>query len=163
VEDFWGRFLRYRFDFAALAFDCVATFFSPGKPFGRMLALFGALLMLVPPVFILIAGDEKFGDGWAFGITLAFFVVVIEAPGHMWRRGIANGGSVDDKTFDAFLFALLSVMGVTAPFVLLDVEVESGILLGVVWGVALVGAQDLVRSGIAFALALARGRPVYER
>lgn len=162
MDGFWGRFLRYRFDFAALAFDCVATFFRPrGRPFGRVLALLGALLMLLPPLYVLIAGNDRFGNGWAFGLTLVLFVMALEAPGHLWRRGVANGGPDLDDGFDRFLFGLLTMAGIAAPLVLLEVDIRSSVLLGVVWGVALVGAQDLVRTGIAFNLVLAGGRPIY--
>jgi hypothetical protein len=164
VEDFWGRFLRYRFDFAALAFDCVATFFTHGKPVGRLMALLGALFMLVPPIFVLIVGNDRFGDVWAFGLTLALFVVTLEAPGHLWRKRVANGGPESaDGAFDRFLFSLFTLTGVAAPFVLLGVDIDSPVLLGIVWGIALVGAQDLARTGIAFYLALADGHPVYAR
>jgi hypothetical protein len=164
VEQFWGKFLRYRFDVAALAFDCVATFFTHGRPVGRILALLGALLVLGPPIFVLVAGNDRFGDTWAFGLTLALFVVMLEAPGHLWRRRVANGGpDTADGVFDRFLFSLLTLAGASAPFVLLRVNIESARLLGIVWGVAVVGAQDLARSGIASFLALSEGHPVYVR
>jgi hypothetical protein len=162
VDGFWRRFLRYRFDFAALAFDCVATFFRPVPPIGRVLSLLGALFMLVPPVFVLIFGNDRFGNGWAFGLTLVLFVIVLEAPGHLWRRGVADDTSEsDDSSFDRFLFALLTLAGGSAPFVLIGVSIQSSVLLGILWGVALVGSQDIVRSSVACSLALTKGRPVY--
>lgn len=164
MERFWGRFLRYRFDFAALAFDCVATFFYPvRRPLGRVLALLGAAFMMLPPVFVLIIGNNKFGDGWAFGLTLVIFVVLIEAPAHLWRKGVANGGHAErpGHTFDQFLFGLFTLLGMLAPLVLFEVSVRSDVLRGIIWGIALVGAQDVVRTAIACALALSGGRPVY--
>lgn len=162
MDGFWGRFLRYRFDFAALAFDCVATFFRPVPAIGRVLSLLGALFMLVPPVFVLVFGNDRFGDGWAFGLTLVLFVILLEAPGHLWRRGVADDTSdPDGGSFDRFLFILLTLAGAAAPFVLIGVSIGSSVLLGIIWGVALVGSQDIVRTGVAFSLALTRGRPVY--
>lgn len=117
--------------------------------------------MLTPPVFVLVVGNDRFGNGWAFGLTLAFFVILIEAPGHLWRRGVANGDGEDSRAFDRLLFLLFTVMGASAPLVLLEVTIHSDVLLGIVWGVALVGAQDVIRSAIACALTLAEGRPVY--
>lgn len=164
MEEFWGNFLRYRFDFAALAYDCVAAFFRNDRPIGRVMALLGAIFMVVPPIFVLIFGNDRFGDAWAFGLTLVLFVVLLEAPGHLWRHGVANGGGdLDDGSFDRFLFGVLTVVaGVLAPFLLIEVHIGSTVLLGITWGVALVGAQDIVRSGVACSLALASGRPVYE-
>jgi hypothetical protein len=164
MEEFWGNFLRYRFDFAALAYDCVAAFFRNDRPFGRVMALAGAFFMVLPPIFVLMVGSEQFGDAWAFGLTLVLFVVLLEAPGHLWRHGVANGGNgQDDGSFDRFLFAVLTLLAdVLAPFLLIKVHIESTVVLGIAWGVALVGAQDIARSGIACGLALARGRPVYK-
>ena len=162
MDGFWGRFLRYRFDFAALAFDCVATFFRPVPPIGRVLSLLGALFMLVPPVFVLVCGNDRFGNGWAFGLTLVLFVILLEAPGHLWRRGVTDDTSdLDGRSFDRFLFTLLTIVGIVAPLVLIEVGIQSSVLLGIVWGVALVGSQDIVRSSVAFSLALTKGRPVY--
>jgi hypothetical protein len=124
------------------------------------LALIGAILIFGPSVFVLILGEDKFGNGWAFGLTLILFLVMLEKPGFMWRREIVLGEASPD-TFDQFLFGVLTVISMTAPIVLLGVHIHSAVLLGVVWGVALVGAQDLARSGIAFFLALAGGLPIY--
>lgn len=162
MDSFWMRFLQYRFDFAALAFDCVATFFCPAKrPIWRVFALIGGAAMLLPPVFVLVFGNDRFGNGWAFGLTLALFVVLIESPGYLWRKGVVNGGIQNRHAFDRFLFVLFSAIGVSAPLLLVEVDIHSTVLLGVLWGIALVGAQDMVRSVVAFFLALSHGRPVY--
>jgi len=163
MGEFWGKFLRYRFDFAALAYDCVAAFFRNEGPFGRVMALMGAILMVVPPIAVLVFGHDEFGDGWAFGLTLVLFVIVLEAPGHRWRMTVADDGvEVDNGAYDHFLFLILSVASsLVAPIILIYVHIESSVLLGVVWGIALIAAQDLARSTVACFLALTHGRPVY--
>jgi hypothetical protein len=158
----WGPFLHYRFDSAALAIDCALTFFKPSRPpICRVIALLWTLLILASPLVVLILGDEKFGDGWAFGLTLALFLVVLEAPGHLWRQGLAAGRSNANESFDWFLFALLTLVCIAAPLVVIEVQIGSDVLRGILWGMALVGAQDLIRSTLAIFLTVADGRPVY--
>lgn len=163
MDGFWGRFLCYRFDSAALAFDCIATFFGGGRPVGRALALFWAAFMFSPPVFVLVIGNDRFGDSWAFGLTLVFYLIALEAPGRLWRRGVVNGDAEGAGPFDRFLFTLFTIASMAAPFVLFEVPIQSRVALGIVWGVALVGAQDVARSAIACSLVLFEGRPVYVR
>jgi hypothetical protein len=162
VPGFRDKFLLYRFDIASLTFDCIACFFRLGGAWRRALALFGAFLLMAPPIYVLAVGDGRFGDKWAFGLTLVAAVVVLEAPGHRWRRKVASGEGEDGSGFDLFLFTLFTLIGViAAPLILFSVEIQSSGLQGIAWGVALVGAQDFVRSAIALYLTLLEGQPVY--
>jgi hypothetical protein len=162
VRGFWGPFLNYRFDVAALACDCVATFFRPGRTADRALASLGALLLFTPPIYVLLLGDEKFGNAWAFGLSLLFFAVIVELPGRPWRRGIVNGGP-DARDFNRRLFVQLTAMAVIGPFVLLGADFASPVAVGIFWGLVLIGMQDLLRTLIAIYLVLTEGHPVYVR
>jgi len=156
------RFVLYRLDIAALTFDCIACFFKLGGARGRALALFGACLLVVPPIYVLLVGNERFGDGWAFGLTLIAAVVVLEAPFYRCRQKVGGGADDDGSGFDPVLFTLFTFVGaIVAPLLLFSVEFKSRVPLGIVWGMAVIGAQDFVRSLIALYLTLTEGKPLY--
>lgn len=163
MDDFFERFLRYRYDFAALVFDSYATFLRPGRAAGRVFAAVAGTLLISAPAYVLVVGDQAFGNPWAFGVALIGFPVLLEAPGYNWRRrgaGAAVTGAVADD-YDRFLFAVAGLVSIAAPVILLSVHDRGPVIGGVVWGLALAGAQDLARSAIAAALALSSGTPVY--
>ncbi|MDQ5808162.1 MAG: hypothetical protein M3320_05750, partial [Actinomycetota bacterium] len=161
----FGQFVRCRFDFAALTFDCVATFFSPGHPGGRVYALVFACVLLGGPIYILAAGDNAFGDPLIFGATLVGSTVILEAPGRALRlrqpRTATNGADAI-RDFDLFLLVTFMLVAAAAPVLLLDIDDPSRAFTGVLWGVALAGAQDLLRSLVALAVALMDGHPLYD-
>jgi hypothetical protein len=159
---FFDRFLRYRFDAAALAFDAYATFFRAGKPLGRIYALIAGTAILGTPLYVLWVGEDAFGNEWAFGLALLAFAVVLEAPGHNWRRRLAASAAPRDTAgYDVFLFLAGLAASAAAPVLLLTVEHHDPHVRGILWGVAIAGAQDIARSCVATGLALLKGVPMY--
>lgn len=169
---YWERFIGFRLDFAALAYDAFrATREGTFTASGRLLALFAFGLLLAVPATVLAIGDDAFGDKWAFGATFGVWPIFLEAPGWWLRREEAARLTAavtpsPNPGFDATMFGLLCAIGLAAEVIVLYVLVDppheiSPTWLGVLWGIGLAGALDFARSSVALFLAGADGYPLY--
>lgn len=169
---FWHRFIGFRKDFGALAYDAFRAFregtFSAA---GRAVALLALVLLLAIPATVLLVGDDAFGDKWAFGVAFGAWPIFLEAPGWWLRReDAARLAGLPPPTatpgFDAPMFVVLTVLSllfeVVAFYLLVGAAPASDpVWRGIMWGVALAGALDFARSIVAAFLAGANGYPLY--
>lgn len=169
---FWHRFIGFRKDFAALAYDAFRAAREGTFPAaGRLVALFVFVLLLAVPATVLLLGEDAFGNKWAFGIAFGFWPVFLEAPGWWLRREDAarlTGRPPPTGTpgFDTPAFVALTVGSVCAEVLVFYLVLGTGadvgdVWRGVMWGVALAGALDFARTIVAFFLAGADGYPLY--
>ncbi len=170
--DFWSRFIGFRKDFAALAYDALrATREGTFPAVGRVLALATLVLLLSVPVTVLALGEDAFGDKWAFGMAFGLWPIILEAPGWWLRReDAARLAGLPPPTgspgFDAPMFVMLTLGGVLAEVVFFYLVLGTdtnpgGVWRGVMWGIALAGALDFARTVVASFLAGASGYPLY--
>ncbi len=164
---FSADFLRFRFEYASLVWDCAAVCGSNTfRWHARLLSLLGLPLLLALPAAILIVGTHPFGNAYAFGAAVVLWPFFLEIPGRMLRQAAAtrNVRPDDPSKFDFFLFAAFTVLAVTAQLLLLfflDLKHVAPIPLGFLWGVALAGGLDCTRSALAAILAATAGYPLY--
>jgi hypothetical protein len=164
---FSTQFLSYRFEYAALVWDCVAVCGdNTYRWHSRLLALIFVPLLLALPAAILLVGAEPFGDAYAFGAAFILWPFFLEVPGRRLRQAAINGDRhIQDPTqFDFFLFWAFTLAAVAAQLYLLffaDTASLTEVELGTLWGVALAGGLDCARSAIASGLAASKGYPLY--
>jgi hypothetical protein len=164
--NFSAEFLRFRFEYAALVWDCLATCGSNAfRWHARLTALLGLPFLLLLPAAILVVGAHPFGNPYAFGASLILWPFVLEIPGRMLRQAEISGNRhVEDPThFDFFLFVIFTILALAAALTLLFVNVAklTNIELGLLWGVALAGGLECARTAVTSILATTEGYPLY--
>jgi hypothetical protein len=164
--EFSSDFLRFRFDYASLVWDCVAALGRNSfRWHARLAALVGLPFLLVLPAAILIVGSDPFGNVYAFGGALILWPFFLEIPGHMLRQAavLHNDQPEDPTKFDFFLFVIFTSLAIGAQLLLFARETSGygQVELGIIWGVALAGGVDCVRTAVASILATTRGYPLY--
>jgi hypothetical protein len=161
-------FLRYRFEYASLVWDSIQAVGS--KAFlwkARGWALLGLPLLLSVPAAILYVGSHPFGNPYAFGAALGLWPILLESLAYKLRQAAATSYGYprpdDPSNFDFFLFAIFTALAVGAAIALfsLDTAKTAQIPLGILWGVALAGGVDFVRSAVGLTLAATGGYPLY--
>jgi hypothetical protein len=167
VDTFVANFVRRRFEYAALVFDCTkATRSAAFRWHARVFAIPLAILLLAIPFGVLWAGEESFGNRYAFGITLLLWPVILEAAG--WERRQADASDEPPvaaaRKFDMALFVGVTVIGLIAPGALhrwgSDLS-GHGVWRGILWGVAVAAGIDFSRSLITFIVSSFDGWPLY--
>jgi hypothetical protein len=163
---FSEHFLRFRFEYASLVWDCAAAAGSNTYRWhARLLALLGLPLLLALPAAILAVGARPFGNAYAFSAALVLWPFFLEIPGRRVRQAETTGVRPDDPgNFDFFLFWLFSLLAVVDQVLLLfilDLTHISAVALGILWGIALAGGLDCARTAISSVLAATRGYPLY--
>lgn len=159
--------MSYRFEYAALVWDCVAVCGdNTYRWHARLLGLLFLPLLLALPVAILLVGADPFGNAYAFGAAFILWPFFLEVPGRQLRQAAISGNHhvQDPSLFDFFLFTAFTVAAVGAQVYLLffaDTAKLSDVELGALWGIALAGGLDCARTAIASGLAIARGYPLY--
>ena len=170
--NFWHRFVGFRKDYAALAYDaCRAAREGSFSASSRLCAVFAFGLLLLVPGTVLILGEAAFGDKLAFGIAFGLWPILLEAPGWWLRREDAarltnRPAPPGSPGFDSPAFLVMSGVGIAIETIVAYVIVGSGDEVsetwrGVLWGIGLAGGIDLARTAIALFLAGAQGFPLY--
>src|SRR6266566_6226736 len=131
--------------------------------------MLGLPLLLAVPAAILYVGSHPFGNPYAFGAALGLWPILLESLAYKVRQasaasyGYGYTPAEDPNNFDFFLFAIFTALAVGTAVALfsLDTATMKQIPLAILWGVALAGGVDFVRSALALTLAATRGYPLY--
>lgn len=158
-------FLRYRFEYASLVWDSLATVFN--KRFrwhARVVALFFFPLLLGLPGAIIYVGSHPFGNPYWFCAALGLWPILLESIAYQVRQASATHATEPEPGgFDFFLFSVFTLLAVASAALLfaLDKRTWEPKWVGLLWGIALAGGVDFVRSGISSGLSLMGGYPLY--
>jgi hypothetical protein len=111
AKGFSSNFLRFRFEYASLVWDCLATGCS--NKF-RWHARAIAFLTLPPlpflPAAILVIGAHPFGNAYAFGAAIILWPFILEVPGRQVRQAVADGTTISPSNFDFFFFVVFTMI-----------------------------------------------------
>ncbi|HEV3035915.1 MAG TPA: hypothetical protein VGX72_14140 [Solirubrobacteraceae bacterium] len=165
ARGFSSNFLRFRFEYASLVWDCLATGCSNKFHWhARALAFLTLPPLLFLPAAILIIGAHPFGNAYSFGAAIILWPFILEVPGRQVRQAVADGTAMSPGSFDFFFFVVFTTIAIAAQVALLfvlDTKHLSHVLLGAVWGIALAGGLDCARTALASVLAGTEGYPLY--
>ena len=145
---FSENFLRFRFEYASLVWDCLAaTKSNDYRWHARLLAVLGVPVLLLLPATILVVGADPLGtDDYAFSAALVLWPFLLEIPGRAVRQAEVTGERADDPgNFDFFVFLFFTLVAIADQvFLLFFLPKRVGhVILGLVWGVALAGGLGL--------------------
>jgi hypothetical protein len=159
-----SAFLHYRQPFPVLVSCAAWAIFRPRQTvLARVAAAALLTLLLMTPVLIIVIGNRNLGNAVALATGVLFWPVLWELPFVMDRAQSSESFTPSEPSVKVVVTVGISiVLACVLPGLANDLEGDlKDVPSGFVWGLAIAGANDVVRSMVAMTLAWTGGIPLY--